>query len=137
VDVEYEIEVTKGRAVVRFVVRPTVEGVAAAAHEMAAHPEFTPATPTVWDLSRAPAANLDADGMRRLAPLVASIRDGANRPRVAIVSPQDANFAGARMFRGLNEPRLNAELAVFRDFDEAAAWAFGEGSAEAGVSSDA
>ncbi len=121
----YDIEVGARGLIVRFRAQPTFEGLVAAAQSLGAHPDFGPATPTVWDFSAAPPANMSADEMRRLAPIVARIREGGGRPRVAIVTPKDANFAGARMFGGVNEPRIRVELSVFRSLHEARAWAFG------------
>jgi hypothetical protein len=63
--------------------------------------------------------------MRKLAHFVSPMREGGGRPRVAVVTPDDANFGGARMFGGLNEPRLLVELSVFRCPVEAERWAFG------------
>jgi len=125
--VEYgvQVEVTERGAIVRYRGRPSVEGIAEAAQTMADHPAFHAALPAVWDLSEAHEPELSSDDMRRLAPLVAKLRDGSDgRPRVGIVTPSDAAFAGARMFSGVNEPRMRVELGVFRSYEEAAAWAF-------------
>jgi hypothetical protein len=103
---------------------------------MGVHPAFHPSLPAVWDLSEADEPQLSADDMRRLAPLVAKLRAGSEgRPRVGIVTPSDAAFAGARMFNGVNEPRMQVDIGIFRSFEEAAAWAFAEGGANGDGSS--
>jgi hypothetical protein len=128
--VAYEIEVTERGAVVRYTGASTVEELAAAAEAMAAHPAFHASLPTIWDLSEATDPQLSSDDMRRLAPLVSRVREGGNRPRVGIVSPSNAGFAAARMFSGLNEPRMKVNIGVFRTFEEASAWAFAEEDAD-------
>ena len=132
----FEIEGGERGAAVRYRTPGTVQGIVRAAEALAAHTGFRPSMPTIWDLSAAPDANLGADDMRRLAPLVAGMRKGGGRPRVAIVTSSDATFAGARMFTGLNEGRLYVDLGVFRTFEEAADWAF-ETPAEQPGSDDA
>ena len=138
--VTFEIDVTDRGVMVRYRGSVSFEGISAAAHAMAVHPDFRPDLPTVWDFSVVESlSGLGADDMRRLASVVTPFRRGGGRPRVALVTPDDANFAGARMFNGLNEARLLIDLRVFRDAAEARDWAFGpisdhEGHDEGGAS---
>ena len=105
----FELELGPSGAVVRYLSAVTLEGIGRAATALGAHPDFRPDLPTVWDFSAAASSSgLDSDDMRRLAREVAPIREGGGRPRVAIVTPDDANFAGARMFGGVNEARLRS-----------------------------
>lgn len=123
----FELELGPSGAVVRYRAAVTVEGIRGAAEALGAHPDFHPDLPTVWDFSAAASSgDLGSDDMRRLAREVAPIRVGSGRPRVAVVTKGEANFAGARMFGGLNERRLSVDLGVFRDVAEARRWAFDE-----------
>ena len=125
----YELELGPSGAVLRYLSVVTLEGIRDAAQALGRHPDFRPDMPTVWDFSGAlSSSDLDSDDMRRLAREVAPIRAGGGRPRVAVVTKGKANFAGARMFGGLNERRLGVTLGVFREVEEARRWAFGEGA---------
>ncbi len=120
-----EVEVTARGAIVRYRGPVTLEGIRQAAEAMAGDAAFSPDLPAVWDFTASERNRLEADDMRKLAHFVSPMREGGGRPRVAVVTPDDANFGGARMFGGLNEPRLLVELSVFRCPVEAERWAFG------------
>ena len=109
----YELELSPSGAVLRYLSAVTIEGIRTAAQALGDHPAFRPDMPTVWDFSSATSSSaLDADDMRRLAREVAPMREGGG------------NFAGARMFGGLNERRLPVHFNVFRDGEAARRWAF-------------
>jgi hypothetical protein len=129
--VESQVEVTARGAIIRYRGPVTSQGIQEAAHAMADHESFLPSMPAIWDFSAAQGNGLDADEMRRLAQALKPLREGGSRPRVAIVTPDDANFGAARMFGGLNEARLLVEIGVFRSAAEARSWAFGGGDAAA------
>lgn len=121
----FELRIEPEGATVRYLSAVSVEGIRAAVKALGSHPGFHADLPTVWDFSSASApSGLDSDDMRRLARDVAPLRKGGRRPRVAVVTPSDANFAGARMFGGVNETRLNVQLGVFRAAEAARSWAF-------------
>ena len=121
----FELNVTDRGVVLRYRGAVTYDGIAEAAQAMAEHADFRPNLPTVWDFSMVESPSvLGADDMRRLASALAPLREGGGQPRVAIVTPHDANFAGARMFGGLNEARLLIDLGIFRNVSEAMKWAF-------------
>ena len=121
----FELELGPSGAIVRYLTEVTAEGIRAAARALGEHPDFRADLPTVWDFSASGSpSGLDSDDMRKLARELAPMREGGGNPRVAVVTPDDANFAGARMFGGLNESRLRVNLGVFRDREEARRWAF-------------
>lgn len=97
-----------------------------------AHPGFSPSVATVWDftdtagLSRLTGAELRAGGER-----IMLLREGGGRPRVALVTPLDADFGVARMFEGLTARSLEVDIRVFRALDEATGWAFAEDPGDA------
>ena len=123
----FEIRITPRGTEVRFRVSATFEGIRDAVAALGQRSDFRPEAPTIWDFSetRSPEP-VGADDMRRLAPVVAPLREGAGHPRVAIVTPHDAAFAGARMFGGINDSKLHVDLAVFRCREEAEAWAYAD-----------
>jgi len=136
-----EIAVTDRGAVVTCRGEVSVEGIEASVAALARTPGFSPSLPTVWDLSGTSSPGLAGDDMKSLAARMSAFRRGADRPRVAIVAAHDSTFAGARMFAGLNEERLQTTFRVCRDLDEAVAWAFGgeavpgSGESETGTAS--
>ena len=136
-----EISLTDRGAVVTCHGEVTVEGIEAAVAALGETAGFSPSVATVWDLSSTSSVGLAGDAMKGLAARMSTFRQGADRPRVAIVAARDSIYAGARMFAGLNENRLQTSFRVCRNLDEAVAWAFGgeagagSGEAEAGDAS--
>jgi hypothetical protein len=130
-----DISVTARGAVVTCSGEVSREGIEAAVAALMGTSGFSPSIATVWDFSSAATAGFTANEMRALAARISGLREGAERPRVAIVATQDSIFGGARMFAGLNGERLQTTFRVCRDLAGAVAWAFEAGTGEGGEAS--
>jgi hypothetical protein len=75
----------------------------------------------VWDMREAEIAARPAE-VRRLADFVLGGQPAAAPPRVAFVTDRDADFGMLRMFE-VYRSHPATEVCIFRDFDEAMAWA--------------
>ncbi|MCW8131421.1 MAG: hypothetical protein KIS92_13815 [Planctomycetota bacterium] len=84
------------------------------------HTPGWPGRAVVWDFRDARFEISPAE-IREIAHFV--LRDQPSRPRrVAFVTPRDVDFGLARIFEALREDPPT-EFNVFRDFDQAVAWA--------------
>jgi hypothetical protein len=98
-------------------------GVLEAIRKLADFDGFGPNTPAVWDFTRASGDGFGAEQMRSLGVHMSPLREGAEKPRVALLMRNDADYGAARMFIGLNAGRISSELRIFRDPTEAYMWA--------------
>jgi hypothetical protein len=119
-----DITIDERGIVVRVVGEVSGEVIDELVRRMAADPRFDPSMPTVWDFSASIGlAALSAEVLRGAATVLGRVREGGGHPRVAIVTPRDADYGIARMFEGMTETRILVELGIFRDLDAAVAWA--------------
>ena len=79
----------------------------------------------VWDFRSAQIA-IDTPHVRELARFILGSQPTPPPPRVAFVTARNVDFGMARMFEALRE-QPPTEVHVFRDYDEAVAWARASG----------
>jgi hypothetical protein len=77
--------------------------------------------PVVWDF-RLARFDIRPAEVRELARFVLGRQSSTRPPRVAFVTGRDPDFGLARMYEMLSE-QPTTEVRVFRDYDEAVAWA--------------
>jgi hypothetical protein len=87
---------------------------------LAENPQWTQ-KPVVWDF-RLARFDIRPAEVRELARFVVGRAPSKRPPRVAFVTGRDPDFGLARMYEMLTE-QPTTEVRVFRDYDEAVAWA--------------
>jgi hypothetical protein len=80
--------------------------------------------PIIWDL-RSAQLDLSSPEVREIAQYILGRQPSSAPPRVAFVAVRDVDFGLMRMFAAFRE-HPSTEVRVFRDYDEALAWASGE-----------
>jgi len=89
------------------------------------NPEWS-GRPVVWDFRNA-RFDIHAPEIRDVAQFILDNQPPAPPPRVAFVTIRDVDFGLARIFEVYREQPATT-FRVFRDYDEAMAWAMGHGS---------
>lgn len=92
-----------------------------------ANPEWV-GRPVVWDF-RAAQFDVRAPEIRDVARFILDNQPPTPPPKVAFVTSRDVDFGLARIFEVYREHPATS-FKVFRDFEEAMAWAMGRGSIE-------
>lgn len=122
-----------GRIVVAGVVVPAEYD--AAVRRVLAHPRFQPGMPLVFDLRAADLSRLTAEAFRGFAVINQDFAGRRGRARSALLVADDLQFGLLRMYEVLGATQ-NLENRVFRDLDDAIAWARGD-AADASDAADA
>ena len=89
--------------------------------ELIADPRIEPGPRILADFREVEVTQTGA-GVRGVAATAKRFNDFMTGSRVAVVATQEASFGLARMYTSLVEG-LDIEVRVFRDYDEARAWA--------------
>lgn len=120
--ISIEIEAESGVAIVRCSGVLDRQDALRAAERLWATPGWQGES-AVWDF-RAARFDLSALDVRRVAGLILKNQPDAPPSRMAFVTPRDAEFGMARMFKVFRDDRKTA-FHVFRDYEEAISWAGG------------
>jgi hypothetical protein len=93
---------------------------------LAKDPDFDPSFAQLLDVTQVTKLKLSSEDVRR----VAESNTLSTNPRLAIVATSSLVYGMARMFQIFREMKGEEKTRVFRDRDEALAWALGKDEAD-------
>ncbi len=121
--IETEIDVLRGVAIRRVLGKLVVTDAVEAMKSSYSHPEFVGGMNSLWDLRQGDLAGLSSDDIREILRFATgTVEERGRGYRTAIVASGPLNFGMSRMLQTLGSD-LPGNIRVFRDYDEALAWA--------------
>lgn len=121
--VETEWDAERGIAIRKVLGQLTVQDAVEAMKLSYSDPNFVGGMNTLWDLRQGSVAGLSTFDIREIIWFAtATVQTRGREYRTALVAPKDTEFSLSRLLKTLGS-HLPGNIRVFRDYDEALAWA--------------